>query len=247
MPEVSTNFANTSIPTRNGFCRQENLNTAAFVLNAAQIREQQNVGPDTMWNITELPCSAGMETWSIAAGLAIQGMGEFHIRAHDLNRNVLKETAQPYKTTRAKLGLAFMEWGLPHECVEFFTQVDRDHVEPRRELRGKVTFSPLDASTQVPEKAHVIITNNLFGNLYPDASEQVAPIVKNIAASLEDGGVFTANDAWHSPQTLARIKSAGLQPVRSKKLQPTDSRYPEFFQKRAPLGPLGFLRKSKSL
>jgi len=241
MDEVSTNFANISVPTRNGFCREQNMNTATFILNAAEIREGQDVAAADTWKITEVPCSAAMETWSIAAGLVIQQTGKFHINGYDLNPKVLQSATQPYEMTKAELGLAFLNWGLPRECVDLFDAIDSKHIQPRRELREKVTFAPLDASTQIPPKADVVITNNLFGNLYPDASDQVGPIVRNLAASLEDNGVFTANDAWHRDETLAEIKRAGLRPVRSKNLRPTDSRYPELFQKQPPHRLLSFL------
>lgn len=240
--EFRTPFANTSIPTFNNFCRTENMNTADLVHSAPEIMKRQGITPDMTWDITELPCSKGMETWSIAAGLLVQGITNFHIRGYDLNDQARAQASRPYFLTKDELQAAFARWDLPSDCADLFETVEPGLMQPIADMRNRATFAPIDVSRQAPEPSHVIITNNLLSHVCRRAEDQVAPIVQNLKDGLVEGGILTCNDSQHLPLAANEIRQVGLQPVRYL----SSNKYPEFFQLKT-RGLLGFLQKLDSL
>src|SRR5688500_11661895 len=87
--------------TQNDFCRESNPNSRQFVREAAEIMPARE-NPTSHLLITELPCSEGKETWSMAAALAVQGV-DFSIKAYDINPVVLKAATEPYQATMQQL------------------------------------------------------------------------------------------------------------------------------------------------
>lgn len=207
-------------------CR--NKNTAALIKHAPELIEQQGIPSGEPWKVAELPCSKGRETWSIAAGLAIQGI-DFTIVGYDINPHVLKMAQQPIPDMwRGKDTLAedFVKWGLPKECADFF-EVDGTDAQPNKELQAHVQFAQLDARHESPAVNDVVVANNFLH--YVQTIKSFPHTIGNIVSSLSNNGVLTV-----SP-TSSRIHDAliggGLTPDEGLLGSESASRLPEFYRR----------------
>ncbi len=192
------------IHTVSGFCRSDSLNLGTLIAQAPRIMEEQKIPASRPWRLTELACSDGRETWSIAAGLAIQGI-PFQISAYDINPIVVNCTRRRYDYNKTYLAEDLQRWGLPAECLDFFEQGGK-YLKPNAKLlKQNIRFAVADARRDALAPADVVIANNFLKECYVENSPSLLQSIGNAATCLEPGGLFTTNDAHYASieQTLA--------------------------------------------
>lgn len=176
--------------------------------------------------MAELPCSKGRETWSIAAGLAIQGI-DFEVVGYDINPHVLKSAQEPIPDMwRGKDTLAesFVAWGLPKECADFF-DVEGTCAQPNKELQAHVQFAQLDARHESSASNDVLIANNFLS--YVQYLKSFPRTIGNMASSLSDNGVFTVNAP--DRRVCDSLIGAGLTPDEGLLSSESTAKLPEFY------------------
>jgi chemotaxis methyl-accepting protein methylase len=171
----------TGIPTYTKPFREPNL----FVLGeqVAPILALERDGPV---RITEIGCSNGSETWSLAAILAEQGI-DYTIQACDTNPGAL------YIAENCMMRLSIEDKeqleAISKQAYLAHFRCQGCFASPHETLRRNVTFTKLDIADQPlqPNSADVVIINNVFPYFTPKARNQ---IVSNMLAGLRPGGVF---------------------------------------------------------
>lgn len=175
------------------FFRVNSPNLAQLVHAAPSLREQQSIPATAPWRITQVACSTGEETWSLAAGLLHQGVRP-QIHAYDINPVLVEEARRArYACTLSQLILSLESWDLPPKCTTYFEAVDDGHIRPTPALQTCADFLVSDARNDALAPADVVVANHLLG--YFVRQPDLPRLVGNLAACLEPGGILTLDDA----------------------------------------------------
>ena len=197
-PGVSI-FDGVGMQTRNEFLRPGNDNCAKL----AEVASRDLGQP---FPIVEVGCSAGRDTWMMAALIASKGR-EVSIDGIDVNPVVIAEAQKPYLGTLQDLEQRLGNWGISCACLDFFEPVGTDHFRPIDELRQGVRFhtglnlwrddlrSGID-SGRFPTAFRGAVINNVFCNLAMSGrTDLIPPMVENIVSGLAPGGILTSVEA----------------------------------------------------
>ncbi|HSX35922.1 MAG TPA: CheR family methyltransferase [Patescibacteria group bacterium] len=219
-----TVLGSSDIPTTNVFFR-------AYHGHCAQLPRiiRSTYDPATPINIAEVGCSKGMETWSILAMLAVNGINQVHIDASDVSPLMLERASGPYKATKDQLVEWAADWNVPAECADFFDVPKPGYISPGAELRARATFSELDIRRTKLDASRYgfVICNNVLQH-YDHLPRVQSKIVANMAVGLQPGGHLAAIYS-ESPMPENAYATAGLQP--RPELDNAGLPYPRFHQR----------------
>lgn len=199
LEQVVRNFSEQVTTGQTDFFREKNLFRIAE--GAMPLLERER--PNQPVRILEIGSSTGEESYSLAAAILQRGYTNFTITAIDTNpRNLAVAQAAEYKLGYsweyiAESGIdiprEFTEAGLIINSGKVWRRRSEYHelavVSPSNSVKEKVTFQQHDIlDGPVKNKYDLALINNVLMH-YPNRSRDI--IVRNVLASLRQGGVIT--------------------------------------------------------
>jgi chemotaxis methyl-accepting protein methylase len=223
-----TRLGDSRIATWNDFFRPENSSGLRLARWAAPA--YLDLQPDgTTYNVADVGCSQGMDTWSLAAAFVVHNV-RAQITGMDVNPEVLARADRPYRQTRQQLHEKIARWGLPPATLDLFERVDSQHIQPTAELRDTVAFRPVDIRTEPLEPVYdAVVANNVLSYYAEGTKPQLSRIVGNIVCGLKPEGFVMVGTYF--PTFQPEFEEHGLVPALHLCGKPSG---PTFFELRQP-------------